>query len=310
VPPGEPMTESEDRESSPDGAGHRTGFVALVGPPNAGKSTLLNRLLGQKLAIVTAKPQTTRSRILGIHSLPNAQLLFVDTPGLHESDKMLNEALNDSVDAALADCDLALLLVDLGRGWTATHDVLWRRILQSGRPGIIVGTKLDLVADGESPSPLPPELEKAEFIRISAKTGEGVPALFERAVLQLPESPPLYDPDELTDRPLRWLSAELVREAAYETLSKELPYSIAVEVIQFDESRSDRIEIHANLLVERNSQKRIVVGKGGQVIKQIGVRARREIERLVDRKVNLQLFVKIDPSWLKSRKRIHSLGYH
>jgi GTP-binding protein Era len=289
---------------------HRAGFVALLGPPNAGKSTLLNRLLGQKLAIVTPRPQTTRSRILGILTLPHAQLMLVDTPGLHENPKRLNVALNEAVTEVAQGCDLALLLVDRSVGWQDVHDVLVAQLRERGTPFIVVGNKLDAPRAGARVWP-PAELdEEVVAVEISARTGEGVARLLEQVVAILPESPPHYDADELTDRPARWLCAEFVREAAFELLQRELPYSLAVEVVKYDESRADLIVIHANLLVERNSQKRIVVGAGGQMIKRIGTRARRPIERLLGVQVHLQLFVKVDPKWLKNERRIEELGYY
>ena len=297
-------------------APHRAGFVALLGPPNAGKSTLLNRLLGQKLAIVTAKPQTTRSRILGICNTPSAQVMFVDTPGLHEGTRALNQALNEAVDEAARNCDLALLLVDPEEGWKPAHEQLQSGLAEGGVAYILVGTKLDLASKrggrGARRRPWPPREATgalADFL-VSARTGEGVAELLAEVAQRLPESPPLYPEDELTDKSVRWLAGELVREAVFEELAQELPYSMAVDVVQFDEGRPGLVRIRANLLVERNSQKRIVVGRGGEVIKRIGVRARKEIEKLVGCQVHLELFVKIDPRWLKNTKRIESLGYH
>jgi len=300
-------TESE----APDGGEipHRAGFVALLGPPNAGKSTLLNRLLGEKLAIVTAKPQTTRSRILGILSRPGAQLLLVDTPGLHESRKTLNRALNEVVAETVKDCDVALLLVDLGLGWQPEHDALLEALRGQAKPVVVVGTKCDLARSPTTPWPPDAVRDVAAVVSVSGRTGEGVAELIDRVVALLPESPSLYPEDQLTDRPLRWLCGELVREAVFECLGQELPYSIAVEVTQFDESREDIVEIQANLLVERDSQKRIVVGKGGAMIKQIGVRSRASIEKLLAGRVYLKLFVKVDPRWLRSSRRLEALGY-
>jgi GTP-binding protein Era len=284
--------------------------VALLGAPNAGKSTLLNHLLGEKLAIVTAKPQTTRSRILGIWSRPDAQVLLVDTPGLHESSRPLNTALNEAVEEAVAGCDLALLLVDRRGGWGETQQQLFDALERAGKPVIVVGTKADLARKkGVSWPPL--EAAHAEAVMdISAATGKGVEALIEQVIERLPESPPLYPDDELTDRPLRFLVAEQVREVAIECLGQELPYEIAIDVTSFDESRPNITVIRANLLVARNSQKLIAVGKGGAMIRRIGTRARPPIERLVGTKVHLELFVKVDPKWLKSPKRIEALGYH
>jgi GTPase len=288
---------------------HRAGFVALLGPPNAGKSTLLNRLLGEKLAIVTAKPQTTRSRILGILTLPGAQLLLQDTPGLHESGTRLNTLMNESVGDAIRDCDVGLLMVDRAGGWTAIHDRLLKDLRASGKRFVVVGTKGDLRDHPELAWPPARLAQGEEAISISGLTGEGVAALLESIIAHLPESPPLYPEEELTDRPLRWLCGELIREAVFHCLDKELPYAMAVEVIDFDEGRPDRIVIHANLLVERDSQKRIVVGSGGRTVKGIGMRARKAIEEWLQTRVHLQLFVKVDPRWLKSARRIEELGY-
>ncbi|MFP8873265.1 MAG: GTPase Era [Myxococcota bacterium] len=289
-------------------AAHRAGFVALLGPPNTGKSTLLNQVLGEKLAIVSGKPQTTRSRILGICNRPGGQLLFVDTPGLHEGTRPLNAALNKAVEEAAGDCDLGLLLVDPRPGWTELHQRLLDVLSGRGVPAIGVGTKSDLPrAEVEWPDAVRSVL--AGTFAVSGRTGAGVEALVDGVTERLPEGPPLYPDDALTDRPVRWLAAELVREAAFEELEQELPYAIAVEVVRFDESREGRVHIDANVLVSRDSQKRIVVGSGGQVIKRIGIRARRGIEELLDTRVGLKLFVKVDPRWLKSPKRIASLGY-
>jgi GTP-binding protein Era len=268
-------------------------WVAILGRPNAGKSTLLNRLLGEKLAIVTSKPQTTRSRILGISSRENFQVLFFDTPGMHESAKPLNVALNELVNSAAADCDLGLLLVDPYLGWGEDHATLHAKLVARGCPVIVAATKADAPA----------------MRSISAATGEGVEELLADIVARLPVSPPLYPDDQLSDRPLRFLVAELVREAAFEELGQELPYALAVEVVEYDETRPDLVKIRADLLIERRSQKPIVIGKGGRVIKRIGVRARREIEELIGKKAHLELWVKLEPRWAKHPKRLKSLGY-
>ena len=284
---------------------HRAGAVAILGRPNAGKSTLLNHLLGEKLAIVTAKPQTTRSRILGILSRENFQVLFFDTPGMHESTKPLNVALNELVESAAKDCDLGLLLVDPYAGWGEDHAALHAKMVARGCPVLVVSTKADLANRRNVEWPAAAPAMRA----ISASTGEGVAELLADIVARLPVSPSLYPEDQLSDRPLRFLAAEMVREAAFEQLGQELPYALAVEVVEYDEKRSDLVRIRADLLVERRSQKQIVIGKGGQVIKRIGVRARREIEQLVGNKVHLELWVKLEPHWAKQPKRLKSLGY-
>jgi GTP-binding protein Era len=279
---------------------HRTGVIAILGPPNAGKSTLLNALLGEKLAIVTAKPQTTRSDILGILNRDGAQILLHDTPGRHASKRALNRALNELVDQAAADCDLALVLVDLTRGWEPEHAELCAALAERGTPFLVAGL---------ATWPRVGEWGAAGALRVAAPTGEGLAALLDEVVRRIPEGPPLYPGDEITDRPLRFLVAERVREAAFEELAQELPYALAVEIVEFDESRPDLVRIRADLLVERASQKQIVVGAGGAVIKRIGIRARREIERVVGSKVHLGLWVKLEPKWSRRPKRLKSLGY-
>lgn len=285
---------------------HRAGVVALLGRPNAGKSSLLNRLLGSKLAIVSAKPQTTRSGILGIVTLPSAQLLLLDTPGFHAGEtRPLNVALNEIVDRVASSCDAAALLVDLTRGWDEDYGALFERLSERGKPVLLVGTKADLasLADVAWPAGTPSP------VAVSARTGAGIEQLLGRLVALLPESPPLYPPDELSDRPLRFLAAELIREAAFEALEQELPYALAVEVVEYDEKRPDLVRIRANLLVERASQKQIAIGRGGRVIKRIGTRARRGIEQLVGTKVHLELWVKVEPKWSQKPNRLKSLGY-
>jgi GTP-binding protein Era len=290
-------------------APHRTGVVALLGPPNAGKSTLLNRLLGEKLAIVTAKPQTTRSDILGIWSRADAQLLIHDTPGRHGSNRALNRALNELVEEAADDCDLALVLVDLTRGWEPEHAELCARLAERGKPYLVVGTKRDAAEADRAPWPPRAARGAAAALRVSAATGEGMEELLAEVIPRMPEGPPLYPDDALTDRSLRFLAAETVREAAFEELAQELPYALAVEVVEFDESRPDLMRIRADLLVERSSQKQIVIGTGGAVIKRIGMRARRQIERRVGSRVHLALWVKVEPKWSRRPKRLKSLGY-
>ena len=282
---------------------HHAGVVALLGRPNAGKSTLLNRLLGQKLAIVTAKPQTTRSRILGISTLPDAQVLWLDTPGLHGGvGKPLNRALNALAEAAAEDCDLALLLVDPERGIDAELSAVRARIEQRGAAVIVVASHADRTACAG--------LAWVPDFRVSGQTGEGVDALLAAVVAGLPIGARLYDdPEQLTDRSLRWLAAECVREAVFEELEQELPYSTAVEIESFDESRPGLVRIAARLLVERESQKRIVVGSGGEQVKRIGKRAREALEALLETHVFLELWVKVEPEWAKRPRRLTALGY-
>jgi len=288
---------------------HRAGEVALLGRPNAGKSTLLNRLVGEKLAIVTPKPQTTRSRLLGIVTLPGAQLLLVDTPGLHEGKGALHESMQRAAAAAAASCDLALVLIDATTGWEPGHDALVAQLAARGTPWMAVATKADLPAAQREPWPPPGASGPVARHRVSARTGEGIDALLADVVARLPEAPPFHPEDELTDRPVRFLAAELVREAAFLLLRQEIPYGLAVEVTEFDESRPDLVRIRATLLVARDSQKQIVIGAGGAMIREIGTLARAGIERLLGTRVHLELWVKVEPRWSERRKRIEDLGY-
>jgi GTP-binding protein Era len=290
-------------------SGHRAGVVALLGLPNAGKSSLLNRLVGEKLAIVSPRPQTTRGRLLGIRTLPGAQILFVDTPGLHAGTKPLHAAMHAAVRGAADDCDVALLLVDPQQEMGPEHRETLALLAGRGVPVLLVGSKAD--QPGAAAAPWPPALDPppAAILRVSARTGEGVEALLAAVLERLPQAPAYYPEDELTDRPLRFLAAELVREAAFGALHEELPYAVAVEVTGFDESRPDLVRIEADLLVERASQKRIAVGTGGEMVKRIGTRARLEIEKLLGTRVHLALRVKVEPHWSRRRERIEALGY-
>lgn len=288
---------------------HRAGEVALLGLPNAGKSTLLNRLVGEKLAIVTPKPQTTRSRLLGIVTRPDAQILLVDTPGLHEGKGALHEAMQRAAGAAAASCDLALVLVDLAKGWQPAHDALVARLAARGTPWLGVGTKADLPESAAVASPPAAAGTALGWLTVSVKAGRGIEELLDAIVARLPEGPRYHAEDELTDRPVRFLVAERVREAAFVLLRQEVPYGLAVEITAFDESRPDLVRIQATLLVARASQKPIVIGAGGAMIREIGVRARGAIEALLGTRVHLELWVKPEPRWSERRKRIEGLGY-
>jgi len=287
---------------------HRAGAAALLGRPNAGKSTLLNRIVGEKLAIVTRKPQTTRSRILGIWNGPDAQVLLLDTPGFHEGSRPLNQALNAVALEVAGSCDVAVLLVDPLRGVDAGHEALLERLARRGTPVVLAATRCDLPDRRELPWP-PAGLEALPAVRTSGATGEGVAELLTEVVARLPLGPPLHPEDELTDRPLRFLCAEQVREAVFECLEQEVPYGIAVEIQEFDESRPDLVRIRADLLLERASLKGIVLGRGGAMIKRIGSTARPALESLVGRRVHLELWVKHAPDWPRRANLLKSLGY-
>ena len=287
----------------------RAGFAALLGRPNAGKSTLLNHLLGEKLAIVSARPQTTRSRLLGIRPHGSAQILLLDTPGVHAGRRRLDTELRRVAEEAGADCDVAVLLADPAAGWGEDLEAWRARLCARGKPVLLVATKVDAPEAARAPWPPPGAGPADASLRVSARSGAGIPELLDAIAARLPEGRPLYPEDQLSDRPLRFLAAELVREAAFEDLEQELPYALAVEVVEWDESREDLVRVRANLLVERASQRRIVIGAGGAQIKRFGVRARQELEQLLGRRVHLELWAKLEPRWSRSPNRLKSLGY-
>jgi GTP-binding protein Era len=278
----------------------RCGVVAVLGRPNAGKSTLLNALLGEKLAITSHRAQTTRSRILGVLTLPEAQILFHDTPGVHRGQSRFNLAMTDAALAAARDADVRLLLLDSGATWDQPEE----RLAELDPPILLVRTKRDLGA----PPPLSQAGRFTDVLEVSAETGLGLEPLIERIVGLLPESPALYPDDYLTDRPLRFLAAEQIREVAFEMLRDEVPYSLAVEVEEWKEDDA-AVRVRANLLVERESHKGIVVGVGGSMLKRLGSEARRRLADLVGRPVHLNLWVKADRNWSKRLKRARELGY-
>ncbi len=286
--------------TDPPGTEHRCGVVALLGRPNAGKSTLLNALIGERLAITSLRAQTTRGRVLGVVTEPDAQIIFYDTPGVHRGQARFNLAMTDAALEVAADADLRLLLFDA----TARWDIPEQKLSELPAPVLLVRTQCDRGAPG--PVPGPPRL--AGVVEVSAVTGMGLEALRRAIVEHLPVGPALYPDDYLTDAPLRFLAAERIREVGFELLRDELPYSLAVEIDSWDES-DEELRIRANLLVERDSQKGIVVGAGGQMLKELGSEARQRIRVLVDKPVHLNLWVKTDKNWSKKLRRIRQLGY-
>ena len=287
-------------EKEPAQSGHRCGLVALLGRPNAGKSTLLNTLLGEKLAITSPRAQTTRGRLLGVLTRPGAQIVFIDTPGVNRGRSRFNLAMTETALAVAEDADLRLLLLDA----TAYWDEPEKRVAALRSPLLLVRTKLDL---GRATSVPCPE-RFAEILELSAHTGAGLEHFLDRALTYLPESPPLYPEDYLTDTPLRFIAAEQVREVALELYRDEIPYGMAVEVEQWHETAED-VRIRANVLVERESQKGIVVGAQGRMLKALGSEARRRIGRFLGKTVHLNLWVKADKNWTKRPKRARELGY-
>ena len=302
-------------DSAPDAPGsgqYRCGYVALVGRPNVGKSTLMNRILGQKLSIVTAKPQTTRQRIAGIKTTDQGQVIYIDTPGLHQAAKRaLNRYMNRIARAALLDVDLVLFLVEAGR-WTPEDRFVARTLAESDRPVILVINKVDLLADKTRLLRfLSEEVGADRFQRVlmvSARNGDGVDDLEEAVLSSLPFSRPYYDEDQFTDRSERFLAGELVREQLMLRLHQELPYALTVEIEEFSRE-AGLVRIGAIVWVERASQKQIVIGKGGEALKQVGSGARRELEELLGERVFLRLWVKVARDWSDNERSLLQFGY-
>jgi GTP-binding protein Era len=285
---------------SEDGRKHRCGILALLGRPNAGKSTLLNALVGEKLAITAAWAQTTRGRLLGVVSRPDAQLCFYDTPGVHQSEKRFNQALVDSALHAAADADVRVILLEAAATWGETEE----RLAGLPAPLVLVRTQCDRAR----PTTVPHPERFVGVFEVCAPEGVGLDPLIERLVSLLPEGPALYPEDFLTDAPLRFLAAEQIREVAGELLRAELPYALAVEVLEWKEDE-DAVRIRAELLVERDSQKGIVVGQGGRMLRALGTQARIRLEPLVGKTVHLNLWVRTDRNWTRRPGRVRQLGY-
>jgi GTP-binding protein Era len=289
-----------------------SGYVALIGRPNAGKSTLLNRLVGQKIAAVSDKPQTTRFRIQGVITKPEGQVVFVDTPGVHQPGYELNRRMMASVQDALLGVDLVCLIrdasVSTGNGDRFVLDL----VKQSGKPSLLLLNKIDKLEDKSALLPLIDwyrnEHDWREIIPISALKNEMTDVLIDACLRHLPEGEPIFAEDELTDQSLRVLVAEIVREKVLEVTGDEIPYVTAVVTERFEEVREDFARIYCVVVVERASQKKIVIGKGASRLKAIGIRARQEIENLVGHRVHLELFVKVEEDWRNKEQLLDEFG--
>ena len=293
-------------------AAFRSGFAAIVGRPNAGKSTLLNRLVGQKIAIVTSKPQTTRNRIQGIVTRPEGQIVFIDTPGLHSPESALGRQMMREVAAALEGIDVLLLMVDASRGMPEKDELLLEKAKRFEGKSILVLNKVDRV---EKPKLLPlieafqEKFAFAAIVPISALKGSGCNDLVKEILRMLPEGEPYFPADQVTDQPERFLAAEIVREKAIQAMYHEVPYALAVEVEKFEElPRLTRIE--ATMNVERDAQKKILIGHKGSMLKKIGTEARKELEELLGTRIYLGLFVKVLPNWRENPQRVRDLDWH
>ncbi|RKZ77937.1 MAG: GTPase Era [Gammaproteobacteria bacterium] len=291
----------------------KSGYVAIIGRPNVGKSTLINRVLGQKLCITSRRPQTTRHRILGIKTSDDSQLIYVDTPGLHIDDKRaMNRYMNRAAASSIDDVDVILFLVD-GMNWTEEDERVLERLKQNAKaPVILVINKVDKLADKEV---LLPQIEKlatyfdfANVLPISARKGVNVEQLEQEIKKLIPEGELIFPEDQITDRSSRFLAAELIREQLFRHLGQELPYSITVEIEQFDDEEK-LYRLGAVIYVERDGQKSIVIGKKGALLKSVGKDARLEMQSLFGRKVFLRLWVKVREGWGDNERMLKNLGY-
>lgn len=292
----------------------RCGFVAIVGRPNVGKSTLMNNILGQKLSITSRKPQTTRHQIVGIKTEGDVQAVYVDTPGLHkDQDKAINRYMNKAASSALRDVDVVVFIIDR-TAWTEEDQIVFDKVQGAKCPVVLVINKIDQLEDKESLLPHLAELsQKMDFldiVPISAKNGTSVDRLEAVINEQLPKSMHFYPEDQVTDRSSRFLAAELVREKLMRNLGDEIPYGTTVEIEEFRRSETGTLIISALILVERQGQKRIVIGDKGAKIKGIGRDARLDMERMFDSKVMLNLWVKVRSNWSDDERALRSLGYN
>ena len=290
----------------------RCGYVAIVGRPNVGKSTLLNHILGQKLAITSRKPQTTRHNMLGIKTEGDVQAIYVDTPGLHKhNDKALNRYMNRSASSALKDVDVVVFVVDRTR-WTDEDQMVLERVQYVKCPILLAVNKADRMEDKADLLPhlewLAQQLPQAEVVPISALLGQNLDTLERLVGEKLPAGEHFFPDDQITDRSSRFLAAELVREKIMPQLGAELPYQITVEVEEFKQE-GRILHIHALILVERDGQKKIIIGDKGERLKRIGQDARRDMETLFDSKVMLNLWVKVKSGWSDDERALRSLGY-
>ena len=290
----------------------RCGYAALIGRPNAGKSTLLNRLVGEKIAAVSNKPQTTRFKIQGVVTRPDGQIVFVDTPGVHKPGHLLNRRMMAAVHDAILSVDVVVLMRDASVSTGNGDRFVFDLVKEAAKPSILVLNKIDKIKNKNEILPLielySKEFEFAEIVPVSALKGEAVDNLLDQIVKHLPESAPIFAEDELTDQPMRAIVAEMVREKILASTGEEIPYVTAVVTERWDESDTEKLQVYCAIYVERDSQKPIIIGKGGTKIKQIGTEARIDIEKLLGRHVHLQLFVKVVEDWRNRERELDEMG--
>jgi GTP-binding protein Era len=293
-------------------SGHRSGFVSILGRPNAGKSTLLNALVGQKVSIVADKPQTTRTAIQGVMTTPEAQVIFIDTPGIHRSSSAINRRMMDAVRGSLEERDLFLFTVDASQPFTEEDEMALGTLRKGRSPVIAAFNKIDEIESKQRLLPVLEEYQKhftfEEYLPISAKTGEGLEELRAQVVRRMPEGPEYFPPDHITDQPARFLAAELIREKILQATRQEVPHSVTVVVDKWEEDPRI-LRIYTTIFVERDGQKAIVIGAKGAMLKRIGTLAREEMEKLFDTRIHLDLHIKVEPGWREKNAFLNSLDW-
>lgn len=290
----------------------RSGFVSIVGRPNVGKSTLLNAIIGEKIAIVSDKPQTTRTRIQGVHTSSEGQIIFVDTPGIHKPKHLLGEYMMNISTRSLNEVDLIYYVVDLTRSFGAGEEFIINELKSAPVPIFLVVNKIDLLDEKKVSDLLQPfvkDINFSECITVSASKKQNVSFLLEKTFEYLPEGPLYYPADDLTDQPVSFIVAELIREKALSLTRDEVPHSLAVTVEEFKTQANGKVYVRAVIYTERDSQKGIIIGKEGQMLKNIGGQSRLEIEKLVDDSVYLDLWVKVKKNWRDDEANLNQLGY-
>lgn len=289
-----------------------SGFVAILGRPNVGKSTFLNRVVGQKIAIMSDKAQTTRNKIQGIYTEDNAQIVFIDTPGIHKPHSRLGNFMVESALSTLNEVDAVLFMVNATQKRGRGDDFIIERLKNVKKPIYLVINKIDQIHPDKLLQIMDDyrnTLDYAEVFPISALEGNNCPELIESLVNTLPEGPQYYPADQITDHPERFIAGELIREKVLELTREEVPHSVAVVVDRIHREDDEKVLVQATIVVERNSQKGIIIGKGGKMLKQIGVKARKDIELMLGDKVYLELWVKVQPNWKDRQVDLQALGY-
>lgn len=291
---------------------HKSGFVAIVGRPNVGKSTLLNRIVGQKIAIMSDKAQTTRNKIQGVYTTPEAQLIFIDTPGIHKPKHRLGDFMVESAYSALREVDAVLFMISADQKRGRGDDFIIERLKNVQSPVYLIINKIDKVHPDELLGIIEDysaQMPFAQVVPISATEGNNVDRLMEVLIAEMPEGPQYFPDDQVTDHPEYFIVSELIREKVLFLTRDEVPHSVAVVVDSMKRNENDKIQIQATIIVERDSQKGIIIGKGGKMLKNIGIKSRKDIENLLGNKVYLELWVKVQKNWRDKNKDLQNFGY-